>query len=104
MNKKNLVFDIITLVLLSCSLFINLICFLLLFFEQITFGVGTQYEMFILVIWILQIITLPVLFVGIIYIIISLIKKYMNKLIIINIIFQSINIIFIVLTNIFINY
>lgn len=104
MNKKNLVFDIITLVLLSCSLFINLICFLLLFIEQITFGVGTQYEMFILVIWILQIITLPVLFVGIIYIIISLIKKYMNKLIIINIIFQSINIIFIVLTNIFINY
>lgn len=104
MRKNNLVFSIITLVLLSVSAFINFIGFISLFVEQVQIGNGTNYEMFVIIFWILEAITLPGIIIGIIYLIISIIKKYSIPFIIINGGLLFLNIMFILSTNLFIFY
>lgn len=88
------------------ALIVNFLVFLCLFSEQIKtgWGAGTHYEMLTLLFWLLEILTLPLLLIELIYIVYELFKKNSRQMRIANTIILAVNIVCILLTNVFIFY
>lgn len=102
MKRKPNAFDIITLVLLLYAFSLNLFVFVPIMIEQINFGAGTQYEMFVLYFWLFQLLTVPALLTGIVYTVVAFMKKFNKSLFITNVSVLALSLLFIILSNIFI--
>ncbi len=109
MRKNSIGMNILGGVTLGCSIIANLSQLLWTFWltkEQITTGWGypTDMEMFALVVWMTQILCLPALILGAVYLILHIKKKSVKWLFVSNAVLLATLAIQYILINVFINF
>lgn len=95
--------DIITCILSVMAFITNFAVFLIMLMEQISTGWGypTRYEMLVLLFWMVQLGTVPLLLAGVIYIIYSLAKSNIRRMFVLNTSIVSLTVIMAVLSVVF---
>ena len=102
-EKKINAFDVIACVLNSVAFFVNFWVFFPILKEQIETGWGfsTRFEMLVLLFWMVQIMTVPLLLVGLVNIIYTLIKDNTHSLFVANAVILGATVLCIVLSVVF---
>lgn len=100
---KHRILDISAFVTNAIAFSVNFVFFLPIGIEQIKTGWGfpTHYEMFTLFFWMMQALTLPLVFFCIVYGILALLRKKKGKLVFVNFVMTALTILLMVFSVVF---
>lgn len=107
MPRKAGLFDVVAITSGGAAVLLNLFAFLPMLEEQIRLWgevMGTNYDIGVLGLWLLEIMSLPLLVVVAVYLVIAATKRQFDRYFLIVSLTVGVSVLFIVLTNLFIHF